>query len=201
MEKFMYISILLFINAVFFFQLTNCVNRKQNSTNKLTKGKKGNDYFFRFGSTCNIHTDAKCADACDRTFIINGRGVRCCQGGGDRGLWTNICRDGGCEPHEGYVWKYFECGHFSLIGTTCIFFNFVIVIDAVGCRAVVILTQITNGQITVEVICPCIIQGDLQGHALVAHWRPAFRPAHPRSEGSNCARPSAIGGAARNDIM
>ena len=48
----------------------------------------------------------------------------------------------------------------------------------------------------------CIIQGeDLKVHALGAHWRPAFRPAHPRSEGSNCARPSAIGGAARNDIM
>ena len=48
----------------------------------------------------------------------------------------------------------------------------------------------------------CIIQGEgLKGHALVAHWRPALRPAHPRSEGSNCARPSAIRGAARNDIM
>ena len=51
-------------------------------------------------------------------------------------------------------------------------------------------------------VIPCIIQGeDLKVHALGAHLRPAFRPAHPRSEGSNCARPSAIRGAARNDIM
>ena len=35
MEKFMYISILLFINAVFVFQLANCVNRKQNSKSKF----------------------------------------------------------------------------------------------------------------------------------------------------------------------
>ena len=75
MEK--YISILLFINAVFFFQ----PNKGNNHTNH-TKGNKGKDYLF-FGNTCNIHTEAKCRDACSRTFEINGRFVRCCQGGGD----------------------------------------------------------------------------------------------------------------------
>ena len=94
MEKFMYISILLFINAVFFFQPTK--------GNNHTKGNKGKDYLF-FGSTCSIHDDAICRDICDRTFEINGRFVRCCQGGGDRGLFTNVCRDGGCAPETGYV--------------------------------------------------------------------------------------------------
>ena len=81
MEKFLYISILLFINVAFIFRSTK-------------------------GQACSIHTDAKCRDACDRTFIINGQSVRCCQGGGDRGLWTNICREGQCTPDPGYVYMY-----------------------------------------------------------------------------------------------
>ena len=41
----------------------------------LTKG------FSPLGS-CSIHTRAKCRDACDRTFVIGNRNVRCCRGTG-----------------------------------------------------------------------------------------------------------------------
>ena len=57
--------------------------------------------------------EAKCRDACSRNFTINGPltigddvvgedvVVWCCRGGGDRGDWTNICRDGECRLNDG----------------------------------------------------------------------------------------------------
>ena len=53
-------------------------------------------WFFSKDFWCNTHTKASCKDVCNRIWPIGGGYVKCCQGVGNRDVWTHYCKNSLC---------------------------------------------------------------------------------------------------------